>query len=135
MRDTNETTVMLVAKARQLGCEAIAEAILCANAALEAKEILGPTGFLKWAAKFCPAVKIDDLLKYMRLARSSKTTYVSYFKDCTSLRQAYILVGIIPEITPGDVTQDSPPDEAMRQVLGCHQVGIAVPHGTPARSI
>lgn len=54
--------------------------------------------------------KIITVQRYMRLARAPKeanTSHVTYFKDCRSLRQAYVLVGIIPEIDPSEVCQDS----------------------------
>jgi hypothetical protein len=52
---------------------------------------------MKWLTVHCKDVHFNTAARYMRLANSS---HVVKMKSATSLRQAYILTGIIQEIEP-----------------------------------
>ncbi|MGD0816154.1 MAG: hypothetical protein ABSA83_21390 [Verrucomicrobiota bacterium] len=132
IRDTYDTTEQLLVKAQGIGTATIAEAVLCGQAALKAKKLCGHGRWMEWVAKHCKKCSQPTLNRYMRMANSS---HVINLKDCKSLRQAYILVGIIPEIEPGEVPQDSPPTPEMRAELAAARQmpsSAPTPDATPA---
>lgn len=128
IRETYDSTEALIEKAQRTDCEAIAEAMQCGKALNEAKQIVGHGKWLKWLAENCKKISEDTAQRYMKLA---KTAHVRNLKDAKSLRQAYILVGIIPEITPGEVPAEpeQTTQERVSQSLGVESDS----NGTPIK--
>lgn len=112
IRNVYKETDELICLAQKKGTEAIASAIACGVKLREAKEIVGHGGWEKWLAKHCKGVHGNTARNYMRL---SKAQHVVDLKDCKSLRQAYVEVGIIPEVEPVKAAPAQPDREPTRE--------------------
>ena len=97
IRSCYEATERLAKSAKERARDAIAEAILCGNSLNEAKAIVGHGAWLKWLAKHCKGVDCETARRYMRLSNSSHDMNLG---NPASLRQAYIMAGIIEEPEP-----------------------------------
>jgi hypothetical protein len=88
----------LAARARETGHQAVAAALLCGQALLEAKRKLQHGQWLPWLNKHCADVgrSIDTAQNWMRLAKAN--TEGIRFLEANSLTAAYRMVGILPEL-------------------------------------
>lgn len=88
-----ETAIAEAGRAIRSGQEAVKAALLCGQALIKSKAILGHGNWMPWLANL-GSIDQETARKYMFLAKS---THVLNFDDCASVRQAYILAGIIPQ--------------------------------------
>ena len=94
IRDHYDTAGRLVANADNIAKQAIAEVILCGQALNEAKALVPHGEWGSWLAKHCKGVSEKTCQNYLRL---SKAQHVADLSNAKTLRQAYILAGIIRE--------------------------------------
>src|SRR5690554_5121324 len=73
---------------------AIAKAVECGGLLLRQKESLPHGAWLPWLAEQCPDISARTARRYMRLA---ERTHVANLEDASSLRQAYLATGVLPE--------------------------------------
>lgn len=81
-------------KAKSLAIDAITEAQNCGRLLTKAKEIAGHGQWLTWLTANCPDIGERTAQKYMQLAN---TNHGADLENATTLRQAYIAAGILPE--------------------------------------
>ncbi len=99
--DGTEATEKLIKTAKERSREALSEAMLCGNALLEAKKILGYGKFMRWCKENIQQVSHQTITRYIQL--SQEWSQVSNLSATNlGLRQAYLKLGIIDEPTkPG----------------------------------
>ena len=78
---------------------AITSAVECGNLLLRQKASLPHGAWLPWLAQYCPDISAETARRYMRLSKRSQVTDLT---DATSLRQAYLATGVLPEPPPRD---------------------------------
>jgi len=94
----------LVSQTREFATKAVAKAIECGQLLIQQKESLGHGSWLEWLDANVPEITDRTARRYMALANR---THVSDLNDTTTVRQAYLATGIIPQ--PED-KKDQPPD-------------------------
>jgi hypothetical protein len=87
------------ARARSAGNDAVKAALLCGEALLEGKGILGHGKWLPWLERHCADIarSIVTAQHWMRLASANKKGCF-YLEEAQSLTDAYRKVGILPEL-------------------------------------
>jgi hypothetical protein len=83
---------------------AITAAVQCGDLLLRQKASVPHGTWLPWLAQHCPDISAETARRYMRLAKRSHETDLT---DATSLRQAYLATGVLPETPAREAT---PPD-------------------------
>lgn len=83
---------------------AITSAVECGDLLLRQKASLPHGAWLPWLAQHCPDISAETARRYMRLSKRSQETDLT---DATSLRQAYLATGVLPESPAREAT---PPD-------------------------
>ena len=83
---------------------AITAAVQCGDLLTRQKASVPHGTWLDWLAAHCPTISTETARRYMRLAKRSQVTDLT---DATSLRQAYLATGVLPEPPPRD---DTTPD-------------------------
>jgi hypothetical protein len=78
---------------------AITAAVQCGDLLTRQKASVPHGTWLAWLAAHCPAISAETARRYMRLAKRSQVTDLT---DATSLRQAYLATGVLPEPPPRD---------------------------------
>jgi len=78
---------------------AISAAVQCGDLLTRQKASVPHGAWLDWLAAYCPAISAETARRYMRLAKRSHVTDLT---DATSLRQAYLATGVLPEPPPRD---------------------------------
>ena len=78
---------------------AITSAVQCGDLLLRQKASLPHGAWLPWLAQHCPDISAETARRYMRLSKRSQVTDLT---DATSLRQAYLATGVLPEPPPRD---------------------------------
>lgn len=104
------------------GKESIVAAAKAGKYLNDAKALVGHGNWLKWLAENCKGVSDSTAQRYMKIA---KTAHVKYLKECTSLRQAYILTGAIkaghldknPDESPTPDENEPGKDETPQTIL------------------
>lgn len=116
IKASHQATCQMAKQIREQCNEAVAEAILCGQALIRAKEICGHGRFLAWLKEKCPKIETRTAQNYMRLAN---TKHVSYLERASTLRQAYLMVGVIQDkeqvtkkTEPARVEASDAPDKA-----------------------
>lgn len=94
INDSFDAANKLAKQARDRAHEAIAEALLCGQLLNQAKQVVGHGLWLKWLEEHCPAIPQRTAHRYMLLSNSP---HVAKMGECSGLRQAYIICGILPE--------------------------------------
>ena len=84
---------------------AITAAVQCGDLLTRQKASVPHGTWLDWLAAHCPDISAETARRYMRL---SKRSQVPDLTDATSLRQAYLATGVLPEPPPSD--DDTTPD-------------------------
>ncbi|BET67416.1 hypothetical protein ASA1KI_23340 [Opitutales bacterium ASA1] len=84
--------------------DAILSAVQCGDLLTRQKASLPHGAWLPWLADHCPDISAETARRYMRLAKRSQVTDLT---DATSLRQAYLATGVLPDAPPREA---SPPD-------------------------
>lgn len=111
-------------QAKQMGRDAIKEALLCGALLIQAKALVPSKQWNLWLKQCCPKIARNTAWRWMKLAKEST---VKSLDDCAGLRQAYIACGIWPEPEPGNASPSAPltPDSIVRN-LSCltrHAIG------------
>ena len=88
-------TMTLVADTRSKARESIREAICCGAMLAKAKDDCGHGHWLAWLKVHCPDISEDTAYRWMKLSNSAHVRNIE--ENAASLRQAYILAGIIDE--------------------------------------
>lgn len=83
---------------------AITAAVQCGDLLTRQKASVPHGTWLDWLATHCPDISAETARRYMRLSKRSQVTDLT---DATSLRQAYLATGVLPEEPPRD---NAPPD-------------------------
>ena len=78
---------------------AITAAVQCGDLLTRQKASVPHGTWLAWLAAHCPAISAETARRYMRLSKRSQVTDLT---DATSLRQAYLATGVLPEPPPRD---------------------------------
>ena len=78
---------------------AITAAVQCGDLLTRQKASVPHGTWLDWLAAYCPAISAETARRYMRLSKRSQVTDLT---DATSLRQAYLATGVLPEPPPRD---------------------------------
>ena len=78
---------------------AITAAVQCGDLLTRQKASFPHGTWLAWLAAHCPAISAETARRYMRLSKRSQVTDLT---DATSLRQAYLATGVLPEPPPRD---------------------------------
>lgn len=78
---------------------AITAAVQCGDLLTRQKASVPHGAWLAWLAAHCPAISAETARRYMRLSKRSQVTDLT---DATSLRQAYLATGVLPEPPPRD---------------------------------
>lgn len=89
------------------GREAITAAINAGQQLIAAKELVGHGNWLKWIEDNCEGITPRTAQNYMKLAT---TKHVAYLSQATSLRQAYIVAGVI-NVTAEDKNPPAEPEK------------------------
>ena len=76
---------------------AITAAVECGDLLTRQKASLPHGSWLPWLAEHCPDISVETGRRYMRLAKRSQVTDLT---DATSLRQAYLATGVLPDSPP-----------------------------------
>jgi hypothetical protein len=80
------------------GNKSVQSAVIAGENLIAAKTLIPHGQWLNWIKECCPDLSEETCQRYMRLAKAS---HVTDFEKVTSLRQAYILSGIIdPDTSP-----------------------------------
>ena len=78
---------------------AITAAVQCGDLLTRQKASVPHGTWLDWLATHCPDISAETARRYMRLSKRSQVTDLT---DATSLRQAYLATGVLPEEPPRD---------------------------------
>lgn len=78
---------------------AITAAVQCGDLLTRQKASVPHGTWLDWLAAHCPDISAETARRYMRLSKRSQVTDLT---DATSLRQAYLATGVLPEPPPRD---------------------------------
>jgi hypothetical protein len=78
---------------------AITAAVQCGDLLTRQKASVPHGTWLDWLATHCPDISAETARRYMRLSKRSHETDLT---DATSLRQAYLATGVLPEPPPRD---------------------------------
>jgi hypothetical protein len=78
---------------------AIIAAVQCGDLLTRQKASVTHGTWLDWLATHCPDISAETARRYMRLSKRSQVTDLT---DATSLRQAYLATGVLPEPPPRD---------------------------------
>ena len=78
---------------------AITAAVQCGDLLTRQKASVPHGTWLDWLAAHCPDISAETARRYMRLSKRSQVTDLT---DATSLRQAYLATGVLPEEPPRD---------------------------------
>lgn len=81
---------------------AITAAVLCGDLLLRQKTSLPHGAWLPWLVAHCPEISAETARRYMRLSKRSQVTDLT---AATSLRQAYLATGVLPEAPPRETTE------------------------------
>lgn len=73
---------------------AIAKAVECGGLLSRQKQSLPHGAWLPWLAAHCPDISSRTARRYMRLA---ERTHLANMQDASSLRQAFVATGLLPE--------------------------------------
>ena len=92
IRDHHQAARSLAAQSRDKLAQAVAEIALAGQKLNTVKKILPHGDFLPWLKKHCKGVSEDTAQRYMRVA---KTAHVRDLKSAASIRQAYLICGIV----------------------------------------
>jgi hypothetical protein len=106
IRKLHAETEHAVEEASRIGCAAVSSAIQMGNAMNKAKKIVGHGNFLAWLDKHCrigkppKAISPQYVRRLMALAESdsSKGNHGFLLTNAKSVREAFVMLGIIPEI-------------------------------------
>ena len=93
IRDSWQTSEQLADKTREIGSQAVAERVLCGHYLNEMKAIVGHGYWTAWLRKHRPEVSPISAQRAMTLAKAS---HVMDLSEAASIRQAYIICGILP---------------------------------------
>jgi len=110
-------------QAKQLGNDAIKEAIICGVLLMRAKAMVPPRRWSYWLAQCCPKLPHRTAYRWIQLAKASK---IRTLEHCSGLRQAYIDCGILPEPEPTNVNVGPPAPDSIVRSLSCvsrHAIG------------
>jgi hypothetical protein len=80
--------------ARDHAAEAVAAAVECGDLLVRQKASLPHGAWLPWLAEHCPGISAETARRYMRLAKRSRVTDLT---EASSLRQAYLATGVLPD--------------------------------------
>ena len=116
INDGHEATELFIKNAKDKSREALKEAILVGQALAEVKKIVQFGGFGRWLKENCKSMNERTVQRYMSLhnAFGGKTAHVTDLTP-TSLRKAYIALGIITEASDQAVTSAPTPENAQSQ--------------------
>lgn len=124
INEREETITRLKSAAIGKAAEAIAEALLQGQELIKAKSMM-PHGFwVDWVAAHCPSISRMTATKYMVLARN--VNHGLHLEDAESLRQAYLLCGIIQASKPKEKWP-----EVMEWLYRVHKVATFFPRIPP----
>lgn len=87
---------------------ALEKVIECGQLLKQQKDSLKHGGWIEWLRANCPDIHERTAQRYMKLAN---TTHVSFLQDASTVRQAYIAAGIMPEPEkpqPKEITPETP---------------------------
>lgn len=100
----------------QIGKKNIAAAITAGNRLTKAKTLVKHGQWLPWVEKNLKGISQASINRYMALAAYACSSEARNLKDCVSLREAYLVAGIIKETgtndAVGDTNADAAPDTA-----------------------
>jgi len=85
--------------ATEHAARAVAAAVECGDLLVRQKASLPHGGWLPWLAAHCPQISAETARRYMRLAKRSRVTDLT---AASSLRQAYLATGVLPDTRPRD---------------------------------
>jgi hypothetical protein len=94
-------------QAKGYASDAVAKAIECGQLLIQQKAALGHGSWLDWLARNLPEIKRETVRKYMQIAKVAHgsiadadkgeiTTSGGNLKDASSLRQAFVAIGLLP---------------------------------------
>ncbi len=122
INDGHEATELFIKGAKDKSREALKEAILVGEALTEVKKIVSFGGFERWVKENCKAISKTTVQRYMTLYNSfgGNKSHVNDLAP-TSLRKAYIALGVITEedsqaVTPA-TTPVNPPSQPKANAL------------------
>lgn len=129
--------------------ESAAEAILCGQALIEAKKIVGHGKWLKWLEKKCPKISHDKASKCMRVAKNPTALNLTGGRSATQL---FIACGIDagggysnfatsrniePSRAPGPLAPTEPIDvesDVTNRQLARNELGAKLPEGSTGQA-
>jgi hypothetical protein len=83
---------------------AITSAIECGDLLVRQKASVPHGAWLPWLTDHCPDISAETARRYMRLAKRSQATDLT---DATSLRQAYLATGVLPDVPRAATSPDA----------------------------
>lgn len=116
IRETYTESIRLAQEAKNYVSDAVVKAVECGRLLIQQKEGLQHGGWLDWVHDNLSDISYETLARYMRVAKSinelqgkeanGDLSHVTNLENPSSLRQAYIALGILPQPKPKDETPD-----------------------------
>lgn len=109
-----------VIKTQQIGMATVQAGLECGQALIAAKKIVGHGNWLTWLQKHCRVGKPPKPISNQyagRLMKLANSQHSGNFNTCKSVRQAFLLAGIIPEDEPVPASPPTQPDTVLTPTL------------------